>query len=122
MACPHLNPGRLTRSLALSALACALSLSGSPASDEGPGWIYDITVVNIVDTASGGINVRVSPDLTSCTSQGGYGPHFASIGPTHPAINRIKATLLTAYLSGMPVSLYLVDNTCTVAEVILGTT
>lgn len=67
------------------------------------------------------INVRVMPVLTSCVSQSGYGPAFASVYPSHPAINRIKATLLTAYVSGIPISLYLSDNTCTLAEVVLGT-
>jgi hypothetical protein len=96
------------------------ALSTAPALAEGPGWIYNATLVNVVDVSNGGINVRVTPDLTSCVSQSGYGPHFASISPTHPAIGRIKATLLSAYLIGTPVSLYLVDNTCTVVEVILG--
>jgi len=93
---------------------------GAPAVAEGPGWIYNGTITNIVDTAAGAINIRITPDLTNCVSQSGYGPHFASVYPSHPAISRIKATLLTAYVTGTPVSLYLSDNTCTVAEVILG--
>jgi len=97
-----------------------LVFSSVPVFAEGPGWVYNVTVTNIVDTAAGAIDVRVTPDLTSCVSQSGYGPHYASVYPSHPAINRIKATLLTAFLSGMPVSLYFSDNTCTVAEVILG--
>lgn len=109
----------VVRRIVLSA-SVPLMFSALPALAEGPGWIYNVTLVNIVDTAAGAINVRVTPDLTSCVSQSGYGPHFASVYPSHPAIDRIKATLLTAYLSGTPVSLYFSDNTCTVAEVILG--
>jgi hypothetical protein len=92
-----------------------------PAIAEGPGWVYNVTINQIVDTAAGAINVRVSPSLISCVSQSGYGPTYASVYPSHPAVDRIKATLLTAYVSGIPVSLYFSDSTCTVAEVILGT-
>ncbi len=105
---------RITLGLLLAALSAA------PVVAEGPGRIYNATIVDIVDVSNGGINVRVSPDLSSCVSQSGYGPHFASGSPTHPAVSRIKATLLTAYVTGAPVSLYLGDNTCTVAEVVLG--
>src|SRR5262249_53890003 len=100
--------------------AVLLASSIPTAVAEGPGWIYNASVVNIVDVSNGGINVRITPDLTGCTSQSGYGAHFASVAPSHPALSRIKATLLTAFVTGTPVSLYLGDSTCTVAEVILG--
>lgn len=101
-------------------LVLALVLVSMPAFAQGPGWTATATIVKIVDTSNGGVNVRLSPDVTGCTSQSGYGPNYASIYPSHPGLSRIKATLLTAYATGTPVSLYLGDNTCTVTEVILG--
>ena len=71
-------------------------------------------------TADGGVNVRLSPELTGCTSQSGYGTGLASIYPTHPGINRMKADLLAAFLNGTPVALYLSDSTCKTTEMILG--
>lgn len=90
------------------------------ASAQGPGWTANGKVIKIVNTANGGFNVRLSPELTGCTSQSNYGPHYASVYPTHPGINRIKADLLAAYMSGESVSLYLADSTCTVGETMLG--
>jgi hypothetical protein len=90
------------------------------ASAEGPGWIVNVKVKQIVNTANGGVNVRVTPDLTNCVSQSGYGPNFASIYPSSPGISRIKADLLVAYVTGDVVSLYLSDSTCTVTETRLG--
>jgi hypothetical protein len=101
-------------------LAAALALVAMPAFAQGPGWTATSTIVKIVDTSNGGVNVRLSQDLTGCTSQSGYGDKYASIYPSHPGLDRIKATLLTAYATGTPVSLYLGDNTCLVTEVILG--
>ena len=90
------------------------------ASAEGPGWTANSTVKKLVVTADGGVNVLLSPQQTNCVSNSGYGPGFASVYPTHPGINRIKADLLSAYLTGGVVALYFVDNTCRVQEVILG--
>jgi hypothetical protein len=109
---------KLTKSIA--ALVVVLFVAHFPARADGPGWVQYRTIVNIVDVASGGINVRLSPDLTGCTSQSGYGQHYASVYPDHPAINRIKATLLTAFVTGKTVSVYLVDNTCKVYETVIG--
>jgi hypothetical protein len=95
-------------------------LLAAPALAQGPGWTGNSTIVRIVDTTNGGVNVRLSPDLSGCTSQSGYGPLYASLYPGHPGINRIKATLLTAYTTGATVSIYLSDNTCTISEVLLG--
>jgi hypothetical protein len=87
---------------------------------EGPGWTGNSTVKKLVVTADGGVNVLLSPPQTNCISNSGYGPAFASVYPNHPGINRIKADLLAAYLTGTPVALYFIDNTCKVQEVILG--
>jgi hypothetical protein len=104
-----------------SVVACTVVLLVASAHADGPGWVFDRTVVNIVNTANGGFNVRLSPELTGCTSQSGYGQHYASVYPSHPGLNRIKADLLTAFATGKPVSLYLTDNSCTVGETVLGT-
>jgi hypothetical protein len=103
-----------------AAIALSVAVASVPALAEGPGWVNNVTINQIVDTAPGGINIRVTPMLGSCVAQGGYGATYASVLYTHPAINRIKATLLAAYISGTPVSLYFSDSFCTVAEVILG--
>ena len=86
---------------------------------QGPGWTVKSTVIRLVNTANGGVNVRLSPDLTNCVSQSGYGPSYASILPDHDGINRIKADLLYAFATGTPVSLYLADANCTVSEMTL---
>jgi len=86
----------------------------------GPGWTGNSTVAKLVVTVDGGVNVLLSPALTGCTSNSGYGPAFASIYPSHPGINRMKADLLAAYQTGGTVALYLTDNTCRVGELILG--
>lgn len=105
--------------LAKASVAVLLAWS-LPALAQGPGWTANSTIVRIVDTSNGGVNIRLSPDVTGCTSQSGYGPNYASIYPDHPGIDRIKATLLTAYATGTTVSVYLSDGTCRIAEVLLG--
>lgn len=99
---------KLTRYLA--AVSAGLFVFPHVVYAEGPGWVYNVTVVALVDTANGGVNVRVSPDFTACTSQSGYGPKYASIYPSHPALSRMKADLLTAFITGTPVSLYSATN------------
>lgn len=84
----------------------------------GPGWTADSTVVKIVVTNSGGVNVRLSPEISGCTSQSGYGPAYASIYPDHPGIDRLHSSLLAAYISGKTVALYLSDDTCKVGEMV----
>ena len=101
-------------------VACALFLFAVPAFAQGPGWTATSTVTKMVDTANGGVNVRLSPELTGCVSQSGYGSAYASLYPTHPGIDRMKATLLTAFATGTPVSIYLDDSTCRITEVVLG--
>ena len=97
-----------------------LALLAVPSFGQGPGWTAVSTVVQVVNTSNGGVNVRLSPDLTGCLSQSGYGGAYASIYPDHPGINRIKADLLVALTTGTKVSLYLNDANCTVAEMRLG--
>ena len=109
-----------TRSVATVFVAAMLAAPTAPAFAEGPGWSASATVKKLVVTADGGVNVRLFPDLNTCVSQSGYGANYASVYPTHPGINRIKADLLAAYLTGNPVSLYFTDNTCRVSEIILG--
>ena len=105
----------------LSVLFAALLLDAAPAAQAaGPGWTANSTVTKLVVTFDGGVNVLLSPALTGCTSNSGYGPAFASIYPTHPGISRMKADLLAAYLNGGTVALYLTDSTCRVGELILG--
>jgi hypothetical protein len=91
-----------------------------PAFAQGPGWTVNSTVVTIVDTVNGGVNVRLSPELTGCTSQSGYGGRYASLYPNHAGLDRIKATLLTAYATGSIIAIYLSDSTCAIMEVELG--
>jgi hypothetical protein len=105
----------------LSAIPIALFVAYiAPTHADGPGWVYNRTVVQVVNTANGGFNVRVSPDVTGCTSQSGYGQIYASVYPDHPGLNRLKADVLTAFVTGKPISFYLYDNTCRVVETVLG--
>lgn len=101
-------------------MAAALFAWALPAFAQGPGWTVNSTIVKVVDTMNGGVNIRLSPDVTGCTSQSGYGSNYASLYPSHPGIDRIKATLLTAYATGATVAVYLSDNICTISEVVLG--
>jgi len=100
--------------------AIGFGLVALPSVGQGPGWTAVSTVVQVINTSNGGVNVRLSPDLVGCTSQSGYGGSIASIYPTHPGINRLKADLLTALITGTKVMLYLSDDTCTVSEMRLG--
>lgn len=109
----------LHRLLCVLGVALFLQLAIS-AHAAGPGWTANSTVTKLVVTFDGGVNVLLSPALTGCTSNSGYGGAFASIYPNHPGINRIKADLMAAYLTGGTVALYLTDNTCRVGELILG--
>lgn len=106
-----------TKSVVASAVLGALSLLCCTASNaQGPGWTSMSTVVELVVTVTGGINVRLSPDLTNCVSASGYGAIYASIYPDHPGLKEMKADLLVAYLTGAKVALWLKDANCTVGE------
>lgn len=100
----------------MTAIVAVLAISSAPAVAQGPGWTAVSTVKEVVVTVNGGINVRLDPLLVDCLSQSGYGPSFASIYPDHPGINRMKADLLAALLTGNKVMLYLWDNTCRAVE------
>lgn len=83
-------------------------------------WGVRSQVTRIVVTANGGINVRLSPELSGCQSQSGYGANYASVYPEHPGFSSIQANLLTAYASGKDVRLWFSDANCTVGEMVLG--
>ena len=107
----------------MSALVVILGVANSSiAFADGPGWTVASKVTRLVVVASGGINVRLSPELNGCTSQGGYGSHYASVYPDHAALELIQSNLLAAYMSGKDVAVYLSDDTCKVGEVVLGGT
>jgi hypothetical protein len=108
-----------TSSLILGAAAAVALTKSTVAFAQGPGWTANSTVVNLVVTANGGINVRLSPELTNCVSQSGYGSAYASIYPSHPGLKEMQANLLAAYLTGGKVALYLSDANCTVYEMSL---
>lgn len=110
---------RRLRIVSVAAIAAVIAWA-LPAFAQGPGWSANSTIVKLVVTLDGGVNVRLSPDLTGCVSNGGYGSSFGSVYPSHPGINRIQADLLSAYVTGTPVSVYLNDANCTIAEVVLG--
>ncbi len=97
-----------------------LGFSFIPTVNAEQGWIVSAKVIKIVGTINGGINVRLSPELTACTSQSGYGSAYASLYPDHAGVDRIHSILLAAYMSDKPVAIYLVDNTCKIGEVELG--
>ncbi|MCU7843183.1 MAG: hypothetical protein KZQ93_05020 [Candidatus Thiodiazotropha sp. (ex Monitilora ramsayi)] len=86
---------------------------------DGPGWTGPSTVERLVVVATGGINVKLSPDLNGCTSQSGYGEHYASIPPNHTGLNLMQSNLLTAFTAGKKVRLYLSDDTCKAMEMML---
>lgn len=111
----------MSKHFCLAMLAAALAIvCATPALAENVGWTANATVKKLVVTADGGVNVLLSPSLSTCVAQSGYGNQMAWIPATHPGLKQIKADLLTAFVSGTPVSLYLIDSTCKVAETILG--
>ena len=102
----------------LAAIVMALFMTIFVPASAQTGWTVQSTVVHLVNTVNGGVNVYLSPTLTGCVSQSGYGSSYASIYPDHPGINRIKADLLVAMQTGQKVQLYLWDD-CKVVESIL---
>lgn len=107
--------------LLLKMLSVFLLVSANAFSIAGTqGWIVSAKVIKIVATVNGGINFRLSPELTECISQSGYGPSYASIYPDHPGIKNMHSMLLVAYLSDKPVAVYFGDTKCTVGEMELG--
>jgi hypothetical protein len=112
------NIGLFQRVIAVALITFALLTT--PAFAEGPGWSANSTVVKLVTTQDGGVNIMLSPGLTNCVSNSGYGATFASVYPSHPGVKSIYTSLLTAYVTGQPVALYFSTNQCTVLEVVLG--
>jgi hypothetical protein len=105
------------------ALAFSLLLTmAHPTIAQGPGWTEVGKVIRIVNTSNGGFNIRMSPELTGCTSQSNYGPNYASVLPSHSGLNRIKGDVLVAFTTGTDIRLYLTDSNCTVGEMVLGGT
>ena len=97
-----------------------ISISGfTSAFADGPGWTGASTITKLVVTANGGINVLLSPKLSGCTSQSGYGPEYASIYPNHAGIQLMQSNLLAAFMGGKKVKLYLSDANCKAMEMII---
>ncbi|NOU49871.1 hypothetical protein HG263_04890 [Pseudoalteromonas sp. JBTF-M23] len=84
------------------------------------GWIKQAKITKIVGVVNGGINVRISPELTGCTSQSGYGPNYASLYPDHQGKSEILSILLAAYMADKTIAIYLSDDKCKIGEVELG--
>lgn len=84
------------------------------------GWIHSVKVDKIVVVVNGGINVKVRPDLTACTSQSGYGSNYASVYPDHPGKDQILSVLLAAKMADQQVGIWLSDDSCRIGEVVLG--
>jgi hypothetical protein len=101
-------------------LIVALLAWSLPVFAQGPGWTTSSTVVALVVVTTGGVNVRLNPELSGCVSQSGYGSNFASIPPTHPGLKEMKADLLSALHTGVPVRLWFSDANCTVGEMAIG--
>ncbi len=121
----HLTESRISHFRGACLLAAAiLSLHASSATaatgTATVGWTVVSTVKKLVVTSDGGIDVQLSPALSGCVSHAGYGSTYASILPSHPGLKQMKADLLTAFATGAPVSLYLMDSDCNVIETVLG--
>lgn len=84
------------------------------------GWGTLSTVTKIVVTQNGGVNVSLSPELSGCVSQSGYGGKYASLYPDHPGFSSIHSNLLAAYMSGKEVQLWYSDGNCKIGEAVLG--
>ncbi|WP_146027159.1 hypothetical protein [Bowmanella denitrificans] len=91
-----------------------LSLSFKAYSEPSRGWVDDVEVHRLVIVVTGGVNVRVKPELQGCTSQSGYGQMYASILPEQPGLDKMYSGLLAAKMSGKRVSLWLADDKCTI--------
>lgn len=73
----------------------------------------NVTVTQRANTANGGFNIRVSPGLSSCVSQSGYGPWLRvhlSVSSRHQPDE--GGHLLVAFLTGTAMSLYFNDSSC----------
>ena len=111
--------GLIRASLRLSFLI-VVALSASNTYAAASGWTEHSKVTQIVVTAGGGVNVKLSPELSGCVSQSGYGEKYASVYSTHPGLQAIHANLLAAYMAGKDVRLWFSDDTCKVGEMRIG--
>jgi hypothetical protein len=84
------------------------------------GWITYAKVTKVVVTMNGGVNIALSPALSGCTSQSGYGERYASLYPDHPGLDKIHSIVLAAFMADKPIAVWLSDNTCKIGEVELG--
>ncbi len=84
------------------------------------GWIKQAKITKIVGVVNGGINVRITPELTGCTSQSGYGSRYASLYADHKGKEEILSIMLAAYMADKTIAIYLLDDTCKILEVELG--
>jgi hypothetical protein len=98
----------------------ALTLFSHQAIAAGPEWITYAKVTKVVVTANGGVNIALSPELSGCTSQSGYGPRYASLYPDHPGLDKIHSIVLAAFMANKPIAVWLSDSTCKIGEVELG--
>jgi hypothetical protein len=104
--CIHTQSRRAATAAGIVLAAVAWLAPTTAARADGPGWTANSTVKKLVVTANGGVNVLLSPTVNNCVSQSGYGPNYISFYPDHPGLNRIKADLLAAYLTGGVVAIY----------------
>jgi|GEM_PF-4792128 len=84
------------------------------------GWVKQAKITRIVGVVNGGVNVRLMPELSGCTSQSGYGSRYASLYPDHQGKDEILSIMLAAYMSDKTIAIYLSDDTCKILEVELG--
>ncbi|AIW18804.1 hypothetical protein F0267_23165 [Vibrio coralliilyticus] len=101
------------------AIGVMLTFCSSNASAE-KGWITQAKITKVVGVFNGGVNIRITPELTGCTSQSGYGASYASLYPDHEGKDQILSILLAAYMADKTVAIYLSDDTCKIYEVELG--
>ena len=83
---------------------------------DGPGWTEYSEVEEIAAVVNGGVNIRLSPELSDCQPLSGYSQNYASVYPDHPGLSLFQSNLLAAMMSGQQVRLYLTDSTCKVTE------
>jgi hypothetical protein len=112
--------GSCARIAVLAAITVSAATCPTASWADGPGWTVISKVVKVVVTGNGSINARLVPELNNCVSISGYGPNYASISAAHPGINRMKADILVAYVTGGPISFYFNDATCNIVESVLG--
>lgn len=106
---------KAARYISLFSLAACASIATAQTSS-GPGWVTG-KIEKLVVVSHGGVNVRLSPDVKGCVSQGGYGGAYASVLPSHPGLDKIYSGLLAAYMAGEQVSIYLSNSDCHIGEI-----